>query len=110
MNRFGRIASIRIAFICVLGMVFASGVRSASGQAPASGPSSKYVSDELLVRFAPKVPDSAKAVAHAAMGASAVKRFGTLDGLELVKLPQRLKVEEGDQALPANALCALCGT
>src|SRR5437867_1751058 len=94
MNRFGRIASIRIAFICVLGMVFASGVRSASGQAPASGPSSKYVSDELLVRFAPKVPDSAKAVAHAAMGASAVKRFGTLDGLELVKLPQRLKVEE----------------
>ncbi len=28
------------------------------------------------------------------MGASAVKRFGTLDGLELVKLPRRLKVEE----------------
>src|SRR5207249_9880848 len=73
---------------------FAPGVRNASGQAPGAGLSSKYVSDELLVRFAAKVPDSGRAAAHAAIGASTVKRFGTLDGLELVKLPQRLKVEE----------------
>ncbi len=92
MNTFTQIVSIRIALICALGMVLASGVRNASSQAPGSG--AKYVSDQILVRFAPGVPASARAAAHAAIGASVVKSFEALDGLDLVKLPQRLKVEE----------------
>jgi len=94
MNRSRRIVSVRIALICALGLVFASGVRNASSQAPGPDPSSKYVSDELLVRFALGVPASARAAAHAAIGASVVKSFETLDGLDLVKLPPGLKVEE----------------
>ena len=92
MNRSRRIVSVRIALICALGMVLASGVRNASSQAPGSG--AKYVSDQILVRFAPGVPASARAAAHAAIGSSALKRFETLDGLELVKLPRGLLVEE----------------
>src|SRR5207248_2047417 len=71
---------------------FAFGVRTASGQAPAPG--SKYVSDQLLVRFVPGAPGAARAAAHAAIGSSVLKRFETLDGLEFVKLPRGLSVEE----------------
>src|SRR6058998_985794 len=92
MNRPSQIALI--AFICALSMVTASGVKIASGQAPGPGLPAKYVSDQILVRFAPGVPASARAAAHAAIGASVVKSFEALDGLDLVKLPQRLKVEE----------------
>ncbi|PYV43573.1 MAG: peptidase S8, partial [Acidobacteria bacterium] len=94
MNRSRRVASIRIALICTLIMFFAAGVKNSSGQAPGPSLISKYVSDQLLVRFAPGVPASARAAAHAASGAAVVKGFETLEGLELVKLPQRLKVEE----------------
>ena len=86
MNRPSQIALI--AFICALSMVTASGVKIASGQAPGPGLPAKYVSDQILVRFAPGVPASARAAAHAAIGSSALKRFETLDGLELVKLPR----------------------
>jgi len=92
MNRPSQIALI--AFICALSMVTASGVKIASGQAPGPGLPAKYVSDQILVRFAPGVPASARAAAHAAIGSSALKRFETLDGLELVKLPRGLLVEE----------------
>src|SRR5213593_4103048 len=92
MNRSSQIA--RITFICALSMVTASGVRIASGQAPGPGLTSKYVSDELFVRFAPGTPAAARAAAHAAIGSSALKRFETLDGLELAKLPRGLQVEE----------------
>src|SRR5438552_13021875 len=92
MNRPSQIALI--AFICALSMVTASGVKIASGQAPGPGLPAKYVSDQILVRFAPGVPASARAAAHAAIGSSALKRFETLDGLEFVKLPRGLSVQE----------------
>src|SRR5437773_12491339 len=94
MNRSRRVASIRIALICTLIMFFAAGVKNSSGQAPGPSLISKYVSDQLLARFAPGVPASARAAAHAASGAAGVKGCETLAGLELVKLRHRLKGAE----------------
>src|SRR5436309_1048607 len=92
MNRPSQIALI--AFICALSMVTASGVRVASGQPPGPGIPAKYVADEIFVRFVPGLPAADRAAAHAAIGSSALKRFETLDGLELVKLPRGLQVKD----------------
>src|SRR5437867_7298589 len=92
MNRSSQIALIACMF--ALSIVTASGVRVASGQPPRPGLPAKYVADEIFVRFVPGVPAADNAAAHAAIGSSALKRFETLDGLELVKLPRGLEVKE----------------
>ena len=55
---------------------------------------SRYVEDEVLVRFRDGASFSHAALAHGAIGALRVKQLKMVDGLELVKLPHGLSVRE----------------
>jgi len=55
---------------------------------------SRYVEDEVLVRFQKGASPSRAALAHGAIGAASVKKLEMVDGLELVKLPRGLSVRE----------------
>src|SRR5262249_55946655 len=78
---------------CALSLALVAGIDGASGQTPGAN-ATKYVPDKLLVRFKPGTPAASRAAAHADLGSSVVKRFETVDGLEHVKLPPGLKVED----------------
>ncbi|MGH9782900.1 MAG: S8 family serine peptidase, partial [Terriglobia bacterium] len=54
----------------------------------------KYVPDEVLVRFRPGVPKSWRGIAHAAVQGQVKREYGSIEGLELVKLPPGLSVSE----------------
>ncbi len=64
---------------------------SVEGAAPNK---SAFAEDEVLVRFRDGVGDQAKASAHARVGGKPVKEFKIVRGLQRVKLPQGMPVEE----------------
>jgi len=56
-----------------------------------------FAEDEVLLRFREGVSDDAKANAHARVGGKRVKKFKIVQGLELVKIPKTISVEEAIQ-------------
>ncbi|MGH9778210.1 MAG: S8 family serine peptidase, partial [Candidatus Acidiferrales bacterium] len=77
----------------------AGGPSAQSEGAPASaeqgrGRGPKYVPDEVLVRFRPGIPRAWRGTAHASLQGQVKREYGSIEGLELVKLPPGLSVSE----------------
>src|SRR4051812_36888666 len=72
-----RLHLLVFALLCCLG--------AAPGQNPASA-SAKSVPGELLVKFRPTTARSSQAVVHIDAGATVLKRFTSVPGLQLVKV------------------------
>jgi hypothetical protein len=66
------------------------------GAAPSfvAPPGPKYAPDRVLVRFLPGLAAEARASTHAQLGAQVQRRYRSIPGLELVKLPNGLRVRE----------------
>ena len=71
---------------------------AAAGSSSGSG---QYVDGEVLVRFKPGLSASASGLAHARVGASRVRTFGLVSGLELARLRPGVSVEAAVRAYEA---------
>jgi hypothetical protein len=68
-------------------MAFALLCLALSGAGPAFAAPVGQVSDEVLVRFRAGASSARRSALHAAIGATVVRQFATVPGLQLVKLP-----------------------
>ena len=88
--------------IAVLAFVLAAFTTHAAGPGPERGPSAekpkktkpKYVEGELLVKFKGEVSDVRAEVVHAKVKARKLRQYKSVKGLQHVKLPKGLTVEE----------------
>jgi subtilisin family serine protease len=81
-----------VAFV-VLEVLFLLPEPSFSAETAAS-PKRVFVEDQILVKFRDGVDIQAKTHAHARVGAKRIKEFKIVPGLELLKLPPGMSVEE----------------
>ncbi len=63
----------------------------------------KYRSDHILVRFRPGTAPNLVAAVHSAMNAQVVKSWGTVNGLQLVRLPAGARLKEFIRAYRSNS-------
>lgn len=86
--------------IAVLAFVFAAFTTQAAGPGPESGPSAekpkkpKYVEGELLVRFKGEVSNARAEAVHGKFKARKLRQYKSVQGLQHIKLPKGLTVEE----------------
>ncbi len=91
---------VMTAKIAVLAVVFAAFTTQAAGPGPKGGPSAEklkkpnYVEGELLVKFKREVGDARAEAVHGKFNARKLRQYKSVRGLQHVKLPKGLTVEE----------------
>ena len=81
--------------LLLVAALFAWDIRSGSQHAAQSrSPKPEFVADEVIVKFAEGVGEFAKDLARFRVGGSRKKVFKYVRGLEVIKLPRNVSVEE----------------
>jgi len=85
---------IGLTLLFLLGLVILDTRSGSQYAAQSQNPSPEFVSDEIIVRFRDGVDESRKDLARFRVSGSRKKIFKTVRGLEVIKLPRNVSVQE----------------